>query len=104
VDDESQLGDLADYGSEMPDLDDEHREAPDQGWDDEPVFRFEVPDIGDDKSQMPDLDDEDDCEAPDIGSYDEFKEFVRASGSGHVGMLGRLTGLASRVRRKARAE
>jgi hypothetical protein len=81
VDDESQLGDLADYGSQTPDLDDEEVE---------PVFRFEVPDIGDDKSQMPDLDDEDECEAPDIGSYDEFNQFVRQSASRRVGIFRRL--------------
>jgi hypothetical protein len=69
VDDESQLGELADYGSEMPDLDDE-----------------------------------DECEAPDIGSYDEFEEYARESASWHVGMFRRLAGLGSRVRRTARAE
>jgi hypothetical protein len=95
VDDESQLDELADYGSQMPDLDDGEVE---------PVFRFELADIGDDKSQMPDLDDEDECEAADIGSYDEFQEFVRESASQPVGMFRRLAGLASRVRRKARAE
>jgi hypothetical protein len=81
VDDESQLGDLADYGSQMSGVEDGEVE---------PVFRFEVPDIGDHKSRMPDLDDEDECEAPDIGSYDEFKEFVRQSGPRRVGVFRRL--------------
>jgi hypothetical protein len=82
--------------------------TPDFGSDDETVVGSEVPDIGDDESEMPDLDDEHECEAPDIGSYDEFKEFVWQSGSRPVGRFRGLSGLgllirgvASRVRREA---